>query len=486
MEHSQCAKISPDTIPDMKSAQTAGFPVAEMDSLQVERLALVERVVLSQTFQKTQKLREFLQFVCDCSIRRGLGEDVKEQQIGVHVFHRRPDYNTSEDSIVRVQARELRKRLTTYFETEGKNEPVVITIPKGGYLPVFVSSVSMDQAERESSTNQAERESARGLESEAELISRNGSVAGRASAAHRHPAQWAIMALGGVLLFVGGWEMRKILPATSQATATQQLYSFYEPLLGPIGRTDSNTLLVLSNPKVLLYAGIDSLGTNDKPLRSSLVPVPPELGKQLADARNLGEDVSQPVYLEIQNSTYTGMGEAANAYNIGRIMSLMGRSVRLTQGRFLNWGTAMRENLIVLGNPDINAWTHGNLASSNFVFVMNGIRNSTPLPGEKPVYEISLNSIGHPVEDYGLVSMSTSASGSRVLILAGRTSAGTYGTGDFFTNPDKMRIAYEKLSDMTQGKPFPKNWEVLIRIKIRDDIPVDTTLVTVRLTDSPR
>jgi len=48
-------------------------------------------------------------------------------------------------------------------------------------------------------------------------------------------------------------------------------------------------------------------------------------------------------------------------------MFSLGRSVRLTQGRFLNWDAAMKENLIVLGNPDINAWTHSNLLSSNFV-----------------------------------------------------------------------------------------------------------------------
>lgn len=461
----------------MKSAQTATSAVAEIDAAADEHQALVERIASSQTFWKSQKLREFFLFVCDCSSRKGASEEVKEQQIGVHVFHRRPGYNTSEDSIVRVQARELRKRLATYFETEGKHEPLIITIPKGGYLPVFIPAESRDQVERESEISSRP---------EPELVSHAVSITNSPTAGHFSHAQWAVLAVfGGALLFSAGWLFsamaRRPSPDVVQAIATHRAFSFYDDLLGSIGRNSNNTLLVLSNPKVLLYSGADSLGTT-RLLGSSLVSVPPELRKQLTDARNLGEDTNQPTYLAIESNTYTGMGEAANAYNIGRLMTLIGRSVRLTQGRFLNWDAAMQQNLIVLGSPDINTWTHGNLSSSTFVFVASGIRNNAPLQGEKALYPISYDSSGHPTEDYGLISMSTTAAGSRVLMLAGRASAGTYGVGDFFTNPDQMRVVYERLKAASQGKAFPNTWEALIHIKIRDDLPVDTTLVTVRTT----
>jgi hypothetical protein len=82
--------------------------------------------------------------------------------------------------------------------------------------------------------------------------------------------------------------------------------------------------------------------------------------------------------------------------------------------------------------------------------------------------------------------MSTTASGSKFLTLAGRTSPGTQGTGDFFTNPDKMRQAFERLNALKGSKPFPENWEILIHISVRDDFPVETKLVTVRITDPDR
>ena len=64
-------------------------------------------------------------------------ENVREQPIGTRVFGRAPDYNLNEDNIVRVEARELRKRLETYFAGEGRNEPLLIEVPKGAYVPVF-------------------------------------------------------------------------------------------------------------------------------------------------------------------------------------------------------------------------------------------------------------------------------------------------------------------------------------------------------------
>ena len=42
-----------------------------------------------------------------------------------------------EDSIVRSQARFLRQRLEEYFATEGRDEPIRLTIPKGSYVPEF-------------------------------------------------------------------------------------------------------------------------------------------------------------------------------------------------------------------------------------------------------------------------------------------------------------------------------------------------------------
>ncbi len=101
---------------------------------------LIRRVELSRTFEKSPRLRAFLGYVCQCALNEQ-PESATEQQIGIHVFNRQPGYNPSEDNVVRSQARLLRWRLEQYFAQEGKDEPLIIDIPKGQYLPVFENRV---------------------------------------------------------------------------------------------------------------------------------------------------------------------------------------------------------------------------------------------------------------------------------------------------------------------------------------------------------
>jgi len=100
------------------------------------RWQLVERIVSSQCFAKSERLSSFLTCVCDLT-RRGEQEQINEQYIGTTVFGRRPDYDPGADSIVRSHASRLRHRLTQYFAEEGAGEEWMLTIPKGSYLPVF-------------------------------------------------------------------------------------------------------------------------------------------------------------------------------------------------------------------------------------------------------------------------------------------------------------------------------------------------------------
>ena len=59
-------------------------------------------------------------------------------EIGKHVLRRRQShFDPNTDNIVRVQARYLRKKLEEYFSSEGRDEPVLLTIPKGTYVPRF-------------------------------------------------------------------------------------------------------------------------------------------------------------------------------------------------------------------------------------------------------------------------------------------------------------------------------------------------------------
>lgn len=98
--------------------------------------ALLDRILSSPQLKRSTRMRELLAYVGRRALEEGC-EQLHEQEIGTEVFGRPAGYDTSVDNIVRVNATELRKRIDAYFETEGINEPLIMEIPRGSYIPVF-------------------------------------------------------------------------------------------------------------------------------------------------------------------------------------------------------------------------------------------------------------------------------------------------------------------------------------------------------------
>ena len=222
-------------------------------------------------------------------------------------------------------------------------------------------------------------------------------------------------------------------------------YTFYNDLLGPIA-TDLKTpvAVTLSNPKVVLY------GTADTPVPAGIpsrtISIPPPLVSRFSLAENNGDPHLRYGVAHVTSEEFTGMGEAISAFDLTRVMTALDRPVYVTQARFLNWSSVRKEHFIILGAPHLSDWTRRNIAKEDFFFVRGGIGNNNPHAGELPKYSTQFDPVsGSPTVDYGLIWMAGLPSGSRILILAGRTSAGTGGVGDFFSDPKKMRAAYERL-----------------------------------------
>jgi hypothetical protein len=96
----------------------------------------LDRLLGSPAFKGSKRSREFLQHVIDTALR-GESETLKERTIGVALFHRAADYDTSQDSIVRVKANEVRRRLAQAYRELGPAPEVEILIPTGSYAPEF-------------------------------------------------------------------------------------------------------------------------------------------------------------------------------------------------------------------------------------------------------------------------------------------------------------------------------------------------------------
>ena len=107
----------------------------------------LERVLSSTEFARSERLSRFLRFVVERHLE-GRESELKESTIAVEVFGRKPDYDPKQDSTVRTEASRLRARLSKYYAGEGSRDPLVIELPKGGYIPVFglAEAVARNQA----------------------------------------------------------------------------------------------------------------------------------------------------------------------------------------------------------------------------------------------------------------------------------------------------------------------------------------------------
>ena len=101
---------------------------------ETEVLRQLERILKHQLFDASHRLSGFLRYVITEALA-GRSDQLKEYVIGMEVFERNASYNPQEDPIVRTMAGRLRSKLAEYYQGAGKDDPVLIEIPRGGYVP---------------------------------------------------------------------------------------------------------------------------------------------------------------------------------------------------------------------------------------------------------------------------------------------------------------------------------------------------------------
>src|SRR6516162_7040285 len=96
----------------------------------------LDRILASPGFARNERLSRFLRFVVERHLE-GRDAELKESLLAIEVFGRPPDYDPKQDPIVRTEASRLRARLSEYYLGNGKDDPLVIELPKGGYVPAL-------------------------------------------------------------------------------------------------------------------------------------------------------------------------------------------------------------------------------------------------------------------------------------------------------------------------------------------------------------
>jgi hypothetical protein len=96
----------------------------------------LERMLESPLFSNSKRYPNLLRFMVEQALA-GNEALLKERTLGVAVFHRAPDYDTNQDTVVRLTASEVRKRIAQYYHQPEHAGELQIDLRAGSYVPVF-------------------------------------------------------------------------------------------------------------------------------------------------------------------------------------------------------------------------------------------------------------------------------------------------------------------------------------------------------------
>lgn len=111
-----------------------------METISLSRDSILEqltRILSSPLFESAGRSRTLLQYIVGEAVA-GRSNQLKEYSIGAVALDRGDSFDPRIDPIVRAEASRLRARLERYYAAEGQIDPIVITLPKGSYVPQFL------------------------------------------------------------------------------------------------------------------------------------------------------------------------------------------------------------------------------------------------------------------------------------------------------------------------------------------------------------
>jgi hypothetical protein len=407
------------------------------------RWQLIERIAASSSFQKSARVKELLRYIAERTLH-GQPQDLSEHRIGSAVFGKPEDYSVVEDSSVRVHVRQLRLKLHEYFDGEGREEPVIVEIPKGAYTTLFRTVEQKAAAE---------------------------------------PAQ-AVPLKQAIWLRLLPWALATVFFVSTLAAL------FFRPAAAPPPPWPLAALFNPANRPVQVVVADVNYG-----MTRLVDEQPVTLERYLSPSYRSGEDFSNvhPTDREarmmkyLSGSLLTSYADLVVVSTLMRVSgnardSLVIRSARELRPRDLEEGS-----FVFVGSPSSNPWVsyfqdklnfeeHEGVVGESLKF----FQNMHPKPGEQQNYH-GLNFTGSSGEDYASISLLPVPTGrGSVLILQGLQQEGTEAAGRFLADAGNRQKLLEALG-ITGAPGQPIYFEALIRTQAVAGAPNATSIVATRL-----
>jgi len=435
--------------------------------------AELEAVLRAPAFERSERLQRFLRYICELTLSGESGR-INEYLIGSEVFRKGVDYNPNEDSIVRRQAHTLRQKLQEYYAGEGSDHAIRIELPVGRYVPVF---------RRKEQINPSPAAEPAAVPNEPNKVVAEGSVVEAQPPRPRFDRR-VLAACGAALLFALGLVVGRWSAATPTVTQAHRTSPAAKEIWGAWLSDAQEAVICFSNPITAVVKHFDHPTPPDAlPRRYPMHPADEAVFRDVLRLPAGGRMYFTPVVNQAK------MGEAVAGVLLARFFAAAGKSVSVTQSRFLSWEDLTRQTLIILGHNEANQWIDPLLKKQPFRLAstsakeQRGIVNSQPAPGEKPFYTIAYSGDENDAdEEYALVSMLSGLEGEHPLLLvSGLNTQATQMATEYLT---KEATLHELLGRLRAADPHhsgPWHFQAVLKTEVHDKVPTSVSLTTVRV-----
>jgi hypothetical protein len=411
----------------------------------------VEEIIASPVLRTSASLCKLLRYLAQQSINEPETPH-KEYQIATEVFGRAADFDPRLDSVVRVQSGRLRSKLAEYYAGPGSKDDLILTLPKGSYaLSIQHRNVpAADLPEAMVSTPKAATHTGADLTTTSSpRLGRKGLIAAGFLA--------GALAATATLIFVSYHReisaLRNKVPPVPAA-----LQTFWSPFV----RARQDPLVVFTNSVFV--------GTADT-------------GMRYFDASRDSRDL-------VTEQHYTGVGEVVGVLAIDRVFNQFQRPFRIKRASLFTLDEARDNNLIFAGSPVENARLGEILNMREFVFRRlpggpNGcdyaVVDLHPEHGKPDKFFSTPRT--RPMEvDYAVIALMRGLDRNHwTLILAGTSTIGTQAAIESVSDKDFLEELLGRLKIPSRADMMP--FEALLRVKVANDVPLQSELVTARHTE---
>lgn len=403
--------------------------------------AQVERILQSKVFRTSEVLRHLFSYLAERSFD-GTAENLKEYTIGLDALGKPASFDPRQESVVRMHTARLRQKLAEYYRSEGADDPILVDMPKGGFKITFEP--------------RPQAASSAPLMAPPEIT--------------ETPRRWRRreMALAGALavaiccamfFMVRLWRVERTDQSSPAVTEwTPALRELWDPLL-----SSSRRLVVcVATP---LFVKLPGFGVVREPSLNDWDDAP--TSKRLNSLEGaLQAGISEPSY------SYTEVGTATGAFVLGQFLAPRKQDVLITRANVLSWPELAEDNVIFLGPSAGIHQTEDIPSGAQLVLDPGGVRNLSPAAGEAAFLpDHPAEGGAEAAESYALISRLPAMNGpGAILMLSGNQTSSVMGGVQAFTNPSLAQMLVSRLK--TSSGTIPKYFQVVLRVKAMDDVPV--------------